>query len=192
MRADMPSLLQDARDLMWKPVPIRRGDSALSVLHVVRPENAHQDSLSAMVGDGQQPLHTDGAHHREMPDIVLLAAQEPTSTPTLLCNPGYPTDAQRAGTFRVGRGREAFYANAVDDVGRWRYDPGCMTPMDDDARRASLDFDELRTRAVRHEWAQPGTVLVIANRRTLHARASAVDSHSRRMYRSALISRLDR
>ncbi|WP_396667942.1 hypothetical protein [Microbacterium sp. R86528] len=93
LRADIRTLLQDASALGWRPVPIRRGESVLSTLPVVDADEAHPQSLSAVVGAGQQPLHTDGAHHKVMPDLVLLAAVEPSSTPTLLCAPGDATDA---------------------------------------------------------------------------------------------------
>lgn len=191
MRADIRALLLEASELGWKPVPIRRGEPALSTLRVVDVEDARTQSLSAMVGRARQPLHTDGAHHRLMPDLVLLSATAPSPTPTLLCAPGSPTKAQRAGIFKVGGGRAGFYAGAVDEKDRWRYDPGCMTPMDREARHAARDFAALSESAVAHHWTVPGTVLVIANRRVLHARAAAVDASTRRVHRAALISGLD-
>lgn len=93
MRGDIRALLLEASVLGWKPVPIRRGEPALSTLRVVDVEDARDRSLSAMVGRARQPLHTDGAHHRLMPDLVLLAAIAPAPTPTLLCAPGSPTKA---------------------------------------------------------------------------------------------------
>ena len=190
-RADVASLLRTARSMGWELVPVRRGEPGLGVLRVVDSKDAHPRSLSALVGAGKQPLHTDGAHHRRMPDIVLLSALEPTPTPTLLCSPGTPTAAQRTGVFKVGEGRSSFYAHAVDDDGRWRYDPGCMTPMDDDARIAAAQFAALESSAIHHMWIEPQSVLVIANRRALHARASATDASTRRVQRAALISGMD-
>lgn len=191
VRADIRTLLQDAGGLGWKMVPIRRGEPPLRTLRVVGAANAHPRSLSSMVGAGQQPLHTDGAHHKVMPDLVLLAAAEPSSTPTLLCTPGEPTGAQRGGVFKVGGARGGFYSGAVDSTGRWRYDPGCMTPMDDDARDAAAELAALADSAVAHHWTEPNRVLVIANRRVLHARAAALDAATRRVHRAALITGLD-
>lgn len=184
--SDLAQLLDDARRLGWSPVPIRAGEPAVSTLRVVDRANAHRNSLSAMVGTGAQPLHTDGAHLRRMPDIVVLSAAAPTTTPTMIYRPGVPTLAQRSGVFRVGGGRGAFYAGAVDSVGRWRYDPGCMTPTDAEAREAATQFRVMSDAAERHEWSRPGEVLVIANRRVLHARAAATDADSRRVHRVAL------
>lgn len=191
LAADIQTLLHEAGGLGWRPVPIRRGEPPLSTLRVVDAGDAHPGSLSAMVGAGQQPLHTDGAHHRVMPDLVLLAAAEPSSTPTMLCVPGGPTEAQRAGLFKVGGGRAGFYAPAADNRGRWRYDPGCMTPMDDYARVAAGELAVLAESAVAHRWTEPNRVLVIANRRVLHARAAAADGSSRRVHRAALLTGLD-
>lgn len=184
-------MLEEALKLGWQAVPIRRGDAALGTLRVVRAEEAPEHSLSAMVGHGEQPLHTDGAHHRMMPDVVLLAAAEPSATPTLLCDPGAPTEAQRIGVFKVGGGSRAFYASAVDTHGMWRYDPGCMTPMDDYAREVTREVAALAQKSVEHHWHEPQTVLVISNRRVLHARAAANDPRTRRVHRVALISRME-
>lgn len=191
MRGDLPVMLEEAKLLGWDAIPIRKGESVFGTLKVVRAEHAHKNSLSAMVGHGSQPLHTDGAHHRLMPDIVMLAAAQPSATPTLLCDPGPPSEAQRAGVFKVGGGSRAFYASAADARGRWRYDPGCMTPMDDQARQASHELDALLERTTEHHWQHPHTILVIANRRVLHARAAATDYQTRRVNRVALNSRLD-
>lgn len=184
-------LFAAARAAGWRTVPIRSGESEITTLRPVPAEQAHPNSLSAMVGLGRQPFHTDGAHLRRMPDIVILASETPSDTPTLLCDPTPPTDAQLQGVFRVAGGRDTFYATAVNADGTWRYDPGCMTPADEHARRAADDFENLVSKTVRHEWTEPNTLLVIANRRILHARAEAVDSATRRVHRVAFITGLE-
>lgn len=191
LNADIRTLAKEAVELGWTMVPIRRGDSPLGTLRVVDAADAHPHSLSAMVGAGQQPLHTDGAHHKAMPDLVLLSAVAPTSTPTLLCVPESPTEAQRTGVFKVGGGRTGFYSGVVDRAGRWRYDPGCMAPMDDEARAAAVELAALAESAIAHNWTEPNTVLAIANRRLLHARAAAGDAPTRQVDRVALITGMD-
>lgn len=185
-QVELSRLLDEASHLDWTPVPIRAGEPAMGTLRVVDRADAHPNSLSALVGSEAQPLHTDGAHHRNMPDIVILSAAKPTPTPTMLCRPGKPTPAQLSGVFRVGGGKNAFYAGAVDDSGRWRYDPGCMVPTDPEAREAASQFRALANSAVAHQWSRVGEVLVIANRLTLHGRAKAIDAGTRRVHRVAL------
>lgn len=190
-QVELSRLLEDARRLNWIPVPIRVGEPPVGTLRVVNRADAHPNSLSAMVGGGAQPLHTDGAHHRTMPDIVFLSAAAPTPTPTMICRPGKPTAAQLSGVFRVGGGRNSFYAGAVDEAGRWRYDPGCMVPTDPDAREAASQLSALSDSAEAHHWTREGEVLVIANRLALHGRAAAIDAGSRRVHRVALITGWD-
>lgn len=183
--------IEDAKAAGWVPVPIRRGEPAVTTLRPLSAEQAHPRSLSAIAGLGQQPFHTDGAHLRQMPDIVVLATEAASPTPTLLVDPGPATASQRQGVFRVSTGRDAFYASAVDADGRWRYDPGCMTPADQRAATAVEEIGRMSARAVRHEWRSSSTVLVLANRRILHARATAVDAATRRVHRVAFATGLD-
>lgn len=64
--------------------PTRDRQFKVEVLRPTERADAHPNSLSARYGTGQQPLHTDGAHRDEPPEIVLLSAQEPSTVPTLL------------------------------------------------------------------------------------------------------------
>lgn len=184
-------VVAEARTLGWQPVPIRHGEPTVAILRPTRAIDARPRSLSAMVGLGRQPFHTDGAHLRRMPDVVVLAAGVVSPTPTLVVDPGTPTEPQLHGVFKVSAGRDTFYSAAADSKGKWRYDPGCMKPADERAHAAVRDFDRLTSRAVRHEWSQPDLVLVIANRRVLHARAAVEDPETREVHRVAFISGLD-
>lgn len=184
-------VVAEARVLSWRPSPVRRGAPDVATLRPMSVQDAHPRSLSAKVGLEQQPFHTDGAHFRQMPDIVVLGAVGASETPTLLAAPGNPTEHQLQGVFKVSDGRGAFYATAVDAENRWRYDPGCMTPADDQARIAAQELERLETRAFRHEWSGTNMVLVIANRRVLHARAAATDPATRKVQRAAFVTGLD-
>ncbi|WP_236825533.1 MULTISPECIES: TauD/TfdA family dioxygenase [unclassified Blastococcus] len=77
----------------------------------------------------------------------------------------------RAGLFMVSSGKERFLAAARDAEG-WRYDPGCMSPCDQRAREAVGYFESVAANAYSHHWTEPDQVLVIDNRRALHARAA--------------------
>jgi alpha-ketoglutarate-dependent taurine dioxygenase len=50
-----------------------------------------------------------------------------------------------------------------------------MTPADERAHDAVRHFESLTSSAYRHQWTAPGQVLVISNRRALHARAAVVE-----------------
>lgn len=172
--------------------PSGRGFEAL---RPTDPEHANKRSLSAVFGRGQQPLHTDGAHHALPPDIVILAAAEPTSVPTLLWGASYERlieigDDIRHGLFAVDDGQASFLAPACNGWptlgGQIRFDPGCMTPVDSRARGVSAHFANALESATRFDWTQQDQVLVIDNRRVLHARADSVSDPNRLMYRLML------
>jgi len=175
-----------ARLLDWEKVTTRKGDSAVTELRPTTAEEASPSSLSAVCGLGEQPLHTDGAHMPEPPDVVVLYGEEPNNTPTLLwslssplTNPDHPTirgeSSRQGGLFLVRSGIDRFLASAHAD-GRYRYDPICMTPCDERAREVARYFREVQGKAHRYEWVKPGQVLLINNRNALHARAAVSES----------------
>jgi hypothetical protein len=174
-------------------VPIRRGTPALATLHPLEQTDAPPNSLSAQYGTGEQPLHTDGAHLEQPPDVVVLACEGTSATPTrvwrrqrtesgrfTLVEPHYV----RHGIFLVHSGKGSFFSPAATDA-RFRYDPGCMTPCDERARQTVAYFERALEQAVEHQWDQPNTILVIDNRKVLHARASAADEPEREIKRIA-------
>lgn len=176
--------------LKWTEVPTRRGGPALSTLRPVAPAEAQPNSLSARYGTGSQPLHTDGAHLPKPPDIVVLACAGTSTTPTRLWNPkgrGFLWDAWhlvRHGVFLVSSGNDSFFATAYDvGLGVFRYDPGCMLPADERARKVTQHFETAMSDATDHHWSEPGLVLLIDNRRVLHARASADHEPQREIQR---------
>lgn len=71
----------------------------------------------------------------------------------------------------VRSGRDTFLSAARSAEG-FRYDPCCMTPCDQRAREAVLYFESQASQAHRHEWTEPDQVLVINNKRALHARTA--------------------
>ena len=56
----------------YELIPNRRGQGMIDALRPLRQAEAHPNSLSSRYGLEQQPLHTDGAHLEDSPDIVLL------------------------------------------------------------------------------------------------------------------------
>lgn len=190
--AELWDIKRQAGRLGWIEVAIRKGDSTVTKLRPTTQEQANPSSLSATHGRGEQPLHTDGAHLSEPPDVVLLYAEEPNETPTLLWTPeirgegqpplvpGRPSHAAD-GVFLVRSGNDRFLTTAYTDANGYRYDPGCMTPCDQRARSVVRHFQEAQTSALRHAWSLPNQVLVINNHNVLHARAAVSEEDTGRV-----------
>lgn len=182
-----------AADAGWEEVTFRRTDPPLTELQPQTRLKARRLSLSARYGLGPQPLHSDGAHLREPPDLVVLGTRSPAKTPTLLIHGVTVThrvpdlsDALRDGVFLVRNGTQSFFATAISgDV--LRYDPGCMIPCDSQSRLVFETFQRaLDDVTEQHRWDDPTRLLVIDNAVTLHARAAVAPGDlGRRLYRLA-------
>lgn len=158
----------------------QRGHSR-QVLRPVSATDAPPSTMSAVFGNGKQPLHTDGAHLQQPPDVILLASAEPNLTPTRVWSGAQPVpgtsavitashpEFARHGLFVVRNGRESFLAPAFDWV-RLRVDPACMSPADGYARQAAEYFQDLP--AFEFHWDGPRKVLLIDNRYALHGRSA--------------------
>jgi hypothetical protein len=192
---DIDSIRRLAALLGWAEVAIRRGDPPVAVLRPTEPSAAQPRSLSAQFGLGQQPLHTDGAHLAHPPDIVVLVSSRPSPTPTHVWVADLRRGKSRAsdlalaafehGMFLVHSGRDSFYAPVLAG-GRYRYDPGCMTACDARAREVEEYLAAQTAQAAAFEWTCGGQVLVVDNRRVLHARAAvAEDDTGRELIRVA-------
>jgi hypothetical protein len=156
--------------------------SARQTLRPVSTADATPNTMSAKYGLGAQPLHTDGAHLRVPPDVVVLYSPKKNDTSTRIWASGHRasgvswrlgrSEAARAGLFTVRNGRDSFLAPAATWE-RLRVDPTCMSPADGYAREAALAFQQVD--AVEVNWEHPDQILLIDNRNSLHAR-SAVTS----------------
>jgi len=199
---DIDTIRQQAASLGLVEVATRRGDATVSVLRATDASAAHPKSLSAAYGLGQQPLHTDGAHLPDPPDLIVLISPRPSTTPTRLWKASRPIRgshlaaglpaALRHGMFLVHNGSDSFFAPAWVGTrdqyapGWYRYDPGCMTACDARAREVEQYFTNQLADAATHEWSDADQVLVVDNRRTLHARSAvAKDDMDRELTRVA-------
>jgi hypothetical protein len=181
---EMNTLIAWSSHFGWKKVLNRRGSNDVDELVPTTEADAHPNSLSAVHGLRRQPLHTDGAHTRRPPDLIALSSAGTSTTPTLLWKPGYPPPYVSHGVFLVNDGIDRFLATAHSVRQGFRFDPGCMTPCDQRARAAVEFFAEEHSSIVKHEWTSTGELLLIDNRRVLHARdeVSTCD-HDRRLQR---------
>lgn len=169
----------------WTEVAPRSGDPSVSDLRPVPTDAARAQSLSAKYGTGAQPLHTDGAHLEQPPDLVVLVAVAPSLTPTVVWKGTWEAPVLD-GVFVVRSGERSFLTTAWAD-GRFRFDPGCMEPADARARMVVEHFERMRDRATKHQWTVPGQMLVIDNKQSLHARdAVAPGDEGRHVQRVAL------
>lgn len=185
----MAEVQVDAALLGWTEVPTRRGGPALTTLRPVDQADAKPNSLSARYGKGAQPLHTDGAHLPDPPDVVILVCRTTSTTPTRLWHGqryGHPMtilpECVDHGVFLISSGNDSFFATARA-AHRLRFDPGCMVPCDARARETVQYFAEVEKYADEYIWSEPGSVLLIDNRRVLHARAPAVQEPQREIQR---------
>lgn len=159
------------------------------VLVPYEAEKAPPRSLSAVYGLGAQPLHSDGAHLRNPPDIVVLHSALPTPTATIVWKAmrqgqdALPVAAAN-GVFTVRGNGESFLALSRTPE-RLRFDPVVMSPGDAYARQTVEYFAAARIRAHVHEWDEADLLLFIDNRRALHARNEATDAETRRVTRLA-------
>lgn len=186
----LEQIRREARRQAWSEIPTRTTDAPVASLRPIDATEAKPNSLSSRYGMGAQPLHTDGAHLSEPPDLVLLASDQTSTVPTLLWkrriihHQNYVNTDMRHGVFLVRNSGDSFFCTAL--AGRaLRYDPGCMTPCDQRSRRVATFFTEALASAVEHQWDEPGKVLLINNRLALHARASAEGELGRELNRVA-------
>ena len=179
---------REAQFLGLTEIPVRRGDPAVTTLRPLSRDDAQANSLSAKYGKGDQPLHTDGAHLVKPPDVIVLACERTSGTPTRLWKLSHifstpvPLDNMRHGVFLVENGKDSFFSTAYSES-RFRYDPGCMSPCDVRARETVRYFEAAIESAIEHSWDEPNRVLVIDNQKALHARASAIDDPRREVQR---------
>jgi len=148
---------------------------------------APRRSLSAVYGLGKQPLHSDGAHLRTPPDVVVLHSAAPSTTSTVVWTPALRGDnalpaAARDGIFTVRGNGESFLAVAHNQD-RLRFDPVVMSPGDAFAHETVAYLDAARPRSEVHLWDEPDLLLFIDNRRALHARDRVLDAETRSISR---------
>lgn len=179
------------------PLPNSRTGAEFTDLIPYERASAPARSMSAIVGTGDQPMHTDGAHIHDPPRYIALFCLEsggafcPTNIwtvdrvklqqdwPLLLTNPSW--------VFHDGV-HQPFYSSVVQSVGgmlKIRFDPCCMKPATSsqftvaDALNLLLQYSQQFS----IEWRR-NQAIIIDNWRCLHARGDgSIKAPSRRLRR---------
>ena len=158
---------------------------------------APRDSMSALTGTDEQPMHTDAAYAPCPPRYIAFQCLDPGEAPcpTLVwtLDVGRLKQDRPAGLTSIkwvtkGGGRPPFYCSVVDvqrEEIRIRFDPLCMRPIcgcieaADEAEQLLCAY----SRRLSFEWER-GAMLLVDNWRCLHARGRGADSApSRRLRR---------
>jgi hypothetical protein len=162
----------------------RRNPELIRRIRPMPAETAPRNTLSSRHGLAEFPFHTDGAHWRIPPRYLVLgcADEGETERPTHLLTPLIAEKGSVAASLRrvpwvVNTGRQAFLApilTSVEGQREIRYDPGCMTATSSAGTATSLAM--LRSAAPHTIRWRRGDLLIIANRKCLHARGAATGS----------------
>ena len=148
-------------------------------------------SLSAMHGLGDFPWHTDGAQEVRTPHWLLLRSLGEAKTPTLLLDGAALAarsglDAKLAAASWLVQGALPFYSPVISPgEGALRWNPDLMRPRGGRGLATDASWRALLAGAQpqRHPW-RAGEVLILDNRRWLHARpAVAPEDLERRLER---------
>ena len=148
-------------------------------------DTAPRYSMSAVTGEGAQPMHTDCAHFLLPPPYVMLRCKSPgeaqCSTRLWILEPDALLASRHKALLRPGwitRGRgpcPAFYTQVLNRSRNGqpflRFDPCCMTPPYSDDAQIEEVTRALEGLSFPREFTwQRDSVLVIDNWRCLHGR----------------------
>lgn len=175
---------------LGQPCASRRRGPLIDHLVPTNRRAANPRSLSARYGLSHFPWHTDGAHWSTPPRYLImgcLEADQQTAN-TLICEGrsfvSLNSATARSSVFRITSGSSSFYAAARAASDRYyRYDPGCMAPMDVGAReimRALQDDEPDGEHKI--DWFT-GRFLLLDNWRFLHRRTATVENTERKLLR---------
>ncbi|MEE4634126.1 TauD/TfdA family dioxygenase [Pseudomonas sp. SDO528_S397] len=183
---------------LGQPRATRRRGPLIDHLVPTNRYAANPRSLSTRYGLCQFPWHTDGAHWSTPPRYLIMGCLEADqqTAETLICEGRYfaplNSTVARSSVFRVTSGGNSFYAAARGTDDRYyRYDPGCMTPMDVGAREIMRAIEHKEPEGEHTiEWCA-GTFLLLDNWRFLHRRAATIESAERKLLRVTVMENIN-
>ena len=179
---------------LGSPRASRKGGDLVDHLRPIGANAAKPRSLSALYGTGSFPWHTDGAHWPVPPRYLVLAcAQASANTAATIIwdarqSLALNSEAARQANFRVCNGAHSFYATTTSPLqSYYRFDPGCMSPLDSTAQRLLEEVEDEGTSVSDHVAWAPGIIAVIDNWRCLHRRANAEQDTARYLLRTTVM-----
>ncbi|WP_301153739.1 TauD/TfdA family dioxygenase [Metapseudomonas otitidis] len=195
--ASMERVALEIASSLGKPCASRRRGPLIDHLVPTGRQAANPRSLSACFGLSEFPWHTDGAHWSTPPRYLVIGCLEADqqAADTLICDGRFfdplNSAATRSAVFRVTNGGNSFYASTRGPLNRYyRYDPGCMTPMDDRARTMMSAMDQEKpVRERKIEWSA-GRFLLFDNWRFLHRRTATARSAERKLLRVTVMENI--
>lgn len=158
--------------------------------------DAPTNSPSRTVGLSEIAFHLDGAHHTVPPRYLILACAATdgyTQTRLIDTDKWNFTKSEvrllQTAVFFISSGRKSFYGSIFGSEGRMRrFDPYCMHPAAADAdRAAALINKKIDGSQIDLIHWQIGDIVVLDNRRMLHARGEAPVFSKRVLLRGAVL-----
>lgn len=180
---------------LGSPRASRRGGCLVDHLRPISANDANPKSLSASHGKGAFPWHTDGAHWSVPPRYLVLAcAQASPNVASTGIWDGRQSIAlnsakARLANFKVSNGAQSFYATPASPLqSYYRFDLGCMSPLDSSALRLLEEVEDEGDAIVsaKISWER-GLIVIIDNWRCLHRRVNAEQDITRHLLRATVM-----
>lgn len=194
----MEEVALDIGNRLGHPVGNRRRGQLVDYLVPKSRQAAKPGSLSACYGLNIFPWHTDGAHWGTPPRFIVMGCLEADSqaADTLICDGRFfaplNSEAARSSVFRITNGGRCFYAAARAGLDRYyRYDPGCMTPMDAGAQQIMSSVNRMIPEGQQMITWRPGAFLLLDNWRFLHRRTASVEGSVRKLLRVTVMEKMN-
>lgn len=191
---DLEAIVLRIAHNLGTPLPTRKRGHAIDHLRPTQHKNAHPRSLSARYDLGEFPWHTDGAHWPTPPRYIVLACVEATekSAKTIIrdahSSQALNSEAARIALFRVSNGGNSFYATATSPLQNYyRFDPGCMSPVDVTAQQLQDAIEKENTDSTASIQWSPRLISIIDNWRCLHRRTNAKYDTTRHLLRATVM-----
>src|SRR5258708_9304555 len=191
----------DLIEIVQQLGPVRVGPSSPELVREIRPQPvqfAKKNTLSSRYGTDAFPFHTDTAHWDRPARYLALYCVDPgdgkrttlIQDSRLWCLDDAERDLACRALWKTGhiRPRLCMLAESTENELTIRYDMDCMGPMTREAREVKA-FVEARistSATTQIDWQSEG-LLVIDNRRMLHARGRSNGPDTSRVHKRILI-----